>query len=195
MGSQVSYIASLLLMGLLMGVVFDIYNTVTGASKWLRWLRSTLDLAFWIVSAVAVYYVAFITDDGMLRVYTFGLLLAGWLIHRVTLHRPVVRSAFYIVRMVQAILRSVLRVLQVLTIRPIRLLCLLVIGILRVLYTVLCVLESWGFRVAEFWLRLLLVRWLLQRPLIQRFFAKCRMHWEEFCGTVSKWLLKRWGRA
>ncbi|MCL6517710.1 spore cortex biosynthesis protein YabQ, partial [Alicyclobacillus sp.] len=54
MAAQWTYLAALMACGAAMGAVFDVYNTVTGASRWFRWLRPSLDLLFWLTSALAV---------------------------------------------------------------------------------------------------------------------------------------------
>lgn len=188
--AQLGYIAVLALCGGLMGTVFDLYNTVTGASRWLRWLRPVLDLSFWMLSAVGVYYVVFVIDDGRVRLYTLILLLLGYLIYRVTFHHTVVSGAFTVVRWISALLRLVYRILNGLVFRPIRWLLSLIRGVLTRLYGVLYALENGLFWILRFWLRIL--KWPLgRRPWVlrtQTFFAT---YWEGFWTQASKWIKKR----
>lgn len=188
---QFGYIILLLLCGGLMGTVFDLYNTVTGASKWLRWLRPTLDLAFWIVSALAVYYVVFVTDDGRLRFYTFILLLLGYLLYRFSFHHTVVSSAFAIVRLIAFVVRLVYRIVDSLLLRPLRIIWLVVKGLCLRLYEFFCVVENGLFWILRFWTRILkwpvAGRWAWTAKL-QMIFAA---YWEVFWIQMSKWLKKR----
>jgi spore cortex biosynthesis protein YabQ len=195
MSSEVLYIVWLLATGFAMGFVFDVYNTVTGASKWLRWLRPTVDVAFWVVSALFVYYVLFLTDEGRVRIYTFGIILVGYGVYRSTMHRLVVRSAFAIVRVVQAVLGAVYRVVYMLTILPIVSIAKVALAVLRIVYRILCVIESCIFRLLEFWLSVLLIRWLLRLPFVQAFFSRIRGGWEEMLTAASNWLKSKWSRV
>jgi spore cortex biosynthesis protein YabQ len=195
MSEQFSYIFGLLATGLLMGMVFDIYNTVTGASKWLKWIRSTLDVAFWVASALAVFYVVFTTDDGKLRIYTYVLLATGYYMYRLTLHRTVVASAFLIVRFLHSVFRGLYSIVYTVTVRPVVALLRVVFALLKGVYSVLCVLETWIFRIVQFWLRVTLVRWILRLPFIQRIFVRFQAAWEEMWSSVSKWLRGKWERV
>jgi spore cortex biosynthesis protein YabQ len=193
MQSEVLYIVWLLATGFAMGFVFDVYNTVTGASKWLRWLRPTADLAFWVVSALVVYYVLFLTDEGRVRIYTFGIVLAGYAVYRWTIHRLVVRSAFAIVRVVQAVLRGVFRVVYTVTVLPLVAVAKVVLGVLRMVYRLLMAVETGIFRLLEFWLRVLLIRWLLRLPFVQAFLSRIQNGWEEMLTAASNWLRNKSG--
>jgi spore cortex biosynthesis protein YabQ len=186
---QVHFVVGLTLCGALMGTVFDLYNTVTGASKWLKWMRPILDLSFWVLSAVAAFYVTFVTDDGRFRVYTFGLLLLGYALYRITLHRTVVGSAFTFVSAVGATLRFLYRIIDTLMFRPLFLMFKLVRAILRSVYRILCRIEDGLFWVIRSCLKLIFLpiprRWrtLKQTP---RIFDR----WEGLWQRASNWLKK-----
>jgi spore cortex biosynthesis protein YabQ len=186
---QVHFVIGLLAFGVLMGTVFDLYNTVTGASKWLKWMRPILDLTFWVLSAVGAFYVTFVTDDGRFRLYTFGLLLLGYALYRITLHRTVVGSAFTFVRAVGAILRFLYRIIDTLIFRPLFLMFKLVRAILRSVYRILCRIEDGLFWVIRSCLKLIFLpvprRWrtLKKTP---RIFEQ----WEGLWKRASNWLKK-----
>lgn len=184
---QFKYIAALLLVGWVMGTVFDIYNTVTGSSKWLRWLRPTLDIAFWAASAVGVYYVVFLTDDGRIRIYTYLLLLLGYVLYRAVLHHKVVASAFAIVRVLQRLFRMVYQVIYVLTVRPMLVLWRGVSWAARMVYRVLQMLEDALFWVLGFWLKVLV--WPFRRSMRQSTFQTIILErWEGLWNRASNWL-------
>lgn len=184
---QFRYIAALLLAGWVMGTVFDIYNTVTGSSKWLRWLRPTLDIVFWIASAAGVYYVVFLTDAGRLRIYTFVLLLAGYALYRAVLHHKVVASAFAIVRVLQRVLGLVYRVVYVLTIRPLIALWRAVSFAARLVYRFLQFVEDTLFWVLGFWFKVL--AWPVKRGMRGSTFPENLLsRWEGLWERASNWL-------
>ncbi|MCL6626617.1 spore cortex biosynthesis protein YabQ [Alicyclobacillus shizuokensis] len=188
--NPVSYMEWLLVCGGLMGAVFDIYNTVLASSRWLRWLRPVLDLAFWLVAAAVVFYVTFVTDFGRFRVYTFALLLIGWLVYRVTLHHTVVSSAFAIMRMVRAVALFFAKMVDWLLLRPLRFLLLTVWVVLTRLYWLLCQVENGLFWVVRFWLSIL--AWPLRGPWQHSaaLRGQIRARWEGIWERASNWILR-----
>ncbi|WP_054968386.1 spore cortex biosynthesis protein YabQ [Alicyclobacillus ferrooxydans] len=191
MTAQGMYILVLVTVGALMGIVFDVYNTVTGAAKWFRWLRPVLDIAFWVVSAATVYYTALQMDSGRLRIYTFLLILAGYLLYRMLLHATVVASAFRIVRFTQRVVRAFARVLEVLLWRPLRFILRLLAALAQGLYKIGCKLESSLF----FLLRVIVIRviwpWLSRIPGIRTSFEWLSKVWKEFWDRASNWVQAR----
>lgn len=184
------YLGALVALAWMMGCVFDIYNTVTSSSKWLRWLQPLLDLSFWLVSAGAVFYATYVTDHGRLRVYTFLVLLLGYGLYRILAHRLVVRAAFGVVRLVAGMLRLFFRIINVLVVRPIRLICRMIAWIFKLAYRAGCGIENLTVTVVRFILsiisrplsgpfrRIASVPWLLQMSI----------RWEGIWATASKWL-------
>lgn len=158
---QIQSVLALIVAAWVLGAVFDVYNTVTGASKWLRWIRPVLDVVFWIAAAAAVFFVMFTTDDGRLRIYTFLILAVGYVLYRVFFHHRVVHSAFRVVRIVGAALRSVARVVYATLIWPLWMLLRIVTATLRQLYRLMCRLEDVLFSALAFLLKLsmFLTRW------------------------------------
>lgn len=195
MTNQWLYIVTLMSAGAAMGTVFDVYNTVTGASRWLRWLRPTLDLLFWAASAVLTYLCVFTLDNGRLRLYTFCLLAAGYVFYRMTLHRRVVGSAFTIIRSIEAVLRAAFRVITVLTIRPLMTAWRIVVSLAKTAYHILCILEDVVFWVLRFWLRLSMLPRLARAPRVQAVWRRISGRWEEIIRMASKWLKTKMERV
>ncbi|MCL6548716.1 MAG: spore cortex biosynthesis protein YabQ [Alicyclobacillus sp.] len=182
---QFAYIAGMCACAWAMGACFDVYNTVTGSSKWLRWLRPVLDIAFWLASAACVYFVVYRTNHGQLRAYTFPLLAGGYALYAALLHRRVVASAFAFVRFWGAVFRWLYRVLDVVLLRPLRWLFRFVWFLLYQLYRLLCLAEDGLFWVIRFWTGLLSVPfrpvWAKAEPLRTRW----RAGWEGIWAWAS----------
>ncbi|QSO47941.1 spore cortex biosynthesis protein YabQ [Alicyclobacillus mengziensis] len=191
MTQQWLYIVALALVGAVMGTVFDVYNTVTSAAKWFRWLRPVLDVVFWALSAFVVYYVALRMDSGRLRIYTFILLVIGYGLYRVMFHATVVASAFRIVRFTQGILRAVARVLDVLVWRPIQMLLRILTRALSGLYQLGCKLESLLFWVLRGVILRVLWRWLGRIPQMERSFLLVGRVWKDFWDRTSNYVRAR----
>lgn len=191
---SLQYVLVLLLAAWVMGAVFDIYNTVTGASKWLRWLRPMLDVCFWTGSAAFVFYLTYLTDDGRWRLYTIVLLVAGYVMYRWLAHQQVVGSAFAVVRVIAGVLRAAYAVFATVVLRPVRLLQRLLVAVFRRLYRLMCWLEDGLFWLLRFWGRLL--TWPLARPWRQTSPVRERIsrQWEGLWDAASKWLRRAFER-
>ncbi len=179
------YIIGLVFCAFCMGFVFDVYNTVTGASKWLRWLRPGLDVLFWVLSACFVYYVTFLTSGGKLRLYTVLLLLIGYGLYFVILHRLVEGIAFTVLTVLGAIIRFVVRVLNAIVFRP-------VLFFMKVVWWLVSRLYDLGVWTEDLFVSLLSLiarivwmpfrRFLPHNTKWQQFIAK---RWEDFWVRLS----------
>lgn len=182
---SVRYIIGLVFCAFCMGFVFDVYNTVTGASKWLRWLRPALDILFWVLGAGFVYYVTFLTSGGKLRLYTAVLLVIGYGLYFVILHRLVVSIAFTVLTVLARVIRFVIRVLDVLVFRPVRLSLKVVWWVVSRLYQLGVWLEN---SLVSFVAMIGRILWMPIRAVMphntkaEQFIAT---HWEEFWVRLS----------
>lgn len=140
--TNAGYVVWMLIAGWCMGSVFDFYSTVTGATRYLRWLRPILDLFFWIASGLAVYYLTFITIQGEFRMYTFLLICVGYLVYRAVFRRVVTRSAFAIVRFVKALILFFGRFFYRLIGIPVLTFVRAVFALVRIVYVIGCRLEN-----------------------------------------------------
>ena len=187
MAAQMEYLFWLLGLGAILGAVFDLYNTVIHPD-WLKWLRSLVDVLFWVAAAVGVYVVAFVHDNGKIRIHTFALLGVGFIIYRLTLHDSVVRSAFLVVRLLNVCYRFAAGLVRVFVIVPLHVLWTGFTRALGAIYWLGCKLED-------------IAVWLLQQtwhfsfgivvkksPWMQKFIDEVRNNWEEFGMMASNWL-------
>lgn len=193
---QYQYILYLLGFGAFMGTVYDVYNTVSGSSRWLRWLRPVLDLAFWCLSAVTVYYITFLTDDGRFRLYTFALLLIGYLIYRILLHHAVVGSAFAVVRVVRTLLIALGRLANAIVFQPVRFILSVIWSIAGQVYVLLRRIEDLAVWILRFWIRILFFPFRGFIPRLgqdrgKSFFNKFMDKWEGMWTDLSNWI-KTW---
>jgi spore cortex biosynthesis protein YabQ len=188
MESQFLYILVLMAVGVALGTVFDFYNTVSSAARWLRWIRPTLDIAFWVAAATLLYGAVFYLDNGRLRLYTFALVAVGYVLYRLTIHHQVVGSAFAILKAVEAFMRAVYRLVYSLTIRPLLVVWKLCVTVFMILYKILCAMENWVFWVIGFWCRIIFLPRFLEISWVHRVRTIIYGHWEEICAQASKWL-------
>jgi spore cortex biosynthesis protein YabQ len=189
--SPANYMILMLASGMIMGVVFDIYNTVTSSAKWLRFLRSILDIVFFAVSAFVVFRVSLITDNGRFRLYTLGLLLIGYMVYGVLLHRAVVASSHAIVRFVRNLLLGLWKLFVFVVINPIRLVWRLVRVLLTLLYRILCKVEdlvSWCLALVS---KIVLFPFRSYSKIFAGHTAKLKAYEEGIWLHLSNWLKRR----
>ena len=132
--NPLQYVFLLLCGGAILGSLFDVYNTATGVSKWLRWLRPLLDVAFWLIAAGIVFRISLATDSGIFRIYTFILLAIGFGLYAMTLRKMVIASALHVVHFVGEIIRWIWCVLYRLFIWPLIVLGKTCISLLKLFY-------------------------------------------------------------
>jgi spore cortex biosynthesis protein YabQ len=69
---------SMIGMGALFGATLDTYNRFLNRSQRRRWLVFLNDLLFWVLQALAIFYILFSVNFGELRFYIFIALLCGF---------------------------------------------------------------------------------------------------------------------
>lgn len=187
---QIRSVLELVTAAALLGAVFDVYNTVTGASRWLRWLRPVVDLLFWLMAGIVVFFVLFTTDEGRLRLYTFPLLLIGYLLYRLWFHQRVVHSAFLVVRIVQAMLRFCWRLVYAVVLWPMKQVGLGLRFILLLVYRVFCKAEDGMFWVLAFWWKAVCFPFRRWTGPLEQILGKLNGGWEGILEQVSKWITR-----
>ncbi|GMA57114.1 hypothetical protein GCM10025858_16170 [Alicyclobacillus sacchari] len=182
-----TYVVWMVLCGMAMGATFDFYNTITGASRWLRRLRPLFDLAFWLVAAVVVYVCTYRTISGTFRIWTFLLLVAGYTLYRLLLRRWVVGSAFAILHVMRVVVVIFGRALYMLFGLPARWAWRLLSGLAKLLYGLGCRLED---AIAKLlFIILLVLTFPIRRYVGKEGWRKKLLQWqEEFWHLTAKWL-------
>ncbi len=184
------YILLMLLCGVGMGVVFDIYNTLIYTTRWLRKVLSVLDITFFILAAIVVYQLSLVTDNGKLRLYTFAFLVIGYVIYRATFHHTVIASAQVFFRLVHLIVQTFYKVIRTLIFTP-------SLWVLRLVSVLLQLLYHVGRQVEDVlcWC-LALLFCILRIPfhgylkIFSRIVNKLHPYQEGIWSRVSNWLKK-----
>lgn len=189
--TNASYVMWMIVCGIGMGTVFDFYNTIMGAIRFIRPLRAVVDLLYWTISGLVVYFFTYRTISGSFRIWTFLLLIVGYLVYRVALRRVVIGSAFVVLAMMRRIVLGIARILYRLIGIPLILCWRLVFAILRFLYAVGRAMEDVVARMIVFIMMILLfpVRRYLKPDLPWR--KKLENMEKGFWNWVSKVLQKK----
>jgi spore cortex biosynthesis protein YabQ len=184
------YVLAMMFCGWLLGTVFDFYNTVTGSAKWLRWLRPVLDLTFWIAGAVVVFRFSLMTDEGRLRLYTFGLIGIGYLLYAWIAKRFIVGSALAVVQFIRGMVLFIWHGIQILVFQPVLTIIRLVFRCLQVFYQLGLRLENVGSWLIRKLLKIVLFPLTPTLRLLQPWFEKISNYQEGIWTQLSNWLKK-----
>jgi spore cortex biosynthesis protein YabQ len=140
------------LSGIALGVVYDTYRVVCGQLRASRWILSLLDLLYWVFATVFVFRVLYYSNQGELRVFVFFGLILGTLFYFWIISSITVRFVVWLIKVIKALIRFVLRCVHIFIIIP-----------LRVFHRLLIILLGFVTAIAIFIYRIVLQMF---RPLV-----------------------------
>lgn len=198
--------------GALIGAVYDVYRTILKEWKYLRWMSSILDFAFWIFALILVIWMLQWANNGDIRLYVFLLLLIGLGLYRLLLRKLVIGSTVRLVLAITFALKMIYRLFLLLVVTPLLWVLQLVMGILRMFDRLAEVLEKvilWPFKPllnTIAWIGRQLYRWTIEpliepvvRPVqrtfrkwmqpVHKFIQTTRQKWKGFLHRVANWLV------
>jgi spore cortex biosynthesis protein YabQ len=109
----------MLLGGLSLGGLFDLYRVLASQLKAPRYSYYLLDLVFWLVGTWLVFKLLYISNLGQVRMFIFIGLLIGIGIYFLMLSRTVIQIILWMIRFVRALLRIGKRIIEIFIITPI----------------------------------------------------------------------------
>lgn len=108
--------------GIGMGILFDGYRVVSSELKFPRWTLSLLDLAYWIVSAILVFRMLYVSNSGEVRAYVFIGLAAGALLYYWLFSHFTTALTKWMIKAVKRLIAVVKHVFHFMFIKPLLLL-------------------------------------------------------------------------
>lgn len=125
-------IAIMLLSGAGMGVLFDSYRVVADHFKFPKWSISTLDMLYWLTSAVIVFRLLYLSNYGEVRGYVYLGLVLGIIIYAFLLSNIYSKIVVLIISIIQHIVRVIMKVFAILIISPLKMLYKFVIFCIKI---------------------------------------------------------------
>jgi spore cortex biosynthesis protein YabQ len=187
--------------GAVLGAVYDVYRTILAEWKYLRFLGSILDFAFWIFALLLVLWSIHWANDGDVRLYVFLVMLIGFGLYRLLLRKIVVGSTVGVVKTITYLLKVLGRFLYLTMIVPLLWLWTLFLMLVRGIDRFAGVLERillWPFGPllgALEWTGRQLYRWTilpLVEPVlkpVQKFIERVKQKWRGILRSVANWLV------
>jgi len=155
----------MLLGGLSLGGLFDLYRVLASQLRAPRYAYYLLDLVFWLVGTLLIFKLLYVSNLGQVRMFVFLGLLIGVALYFLWFSRAVIRIILWMIRFVRALIRAGKRMIEIFIITPVIWLYRAVIVILGFLLTTAIFLFKIVVQLIYPVWRLLL--WLI-KPLILR---------------------------
>ncbi|MGM9986997.1 MAG: spore cortex biosynthesis protein YabQ [Bacillaceae bacterium] len=117
-------------MGTVIGISFDTYNRFLRRPKRWNFIVFGLDILFWIVQALASFFVMMKVNSGELRFYLYLALLLGYATYQALFKQLYIKVLEWIILSIVRVYRFSIRIGHFIFIKPIILLVTVVIAIL-----------------------------------------------------------------
>ncbi|PSL42263.1 spore cortex biosynthesis protein YabQ [Salsuginibacillus halophilus] len=129
--------------GVMVGAGIDIYQRLTPHERRFRWHRLVLDMLFWIVQGLFVFYILLQVNDGEMRVYVIGALLLGWVLYQKVLQSTVLRWLEFGIRLFNGCLRLIHNTLNLLLWRPLQFILQVIIDFVMIVVRTVARISTW----------------------------------------------------
>ncbi|MBB6451550.1 spore cortex biosynthesis protein YabQ [Geomicrobium halophilum] len=110
---------AMMIAGSMIAVQLDVYQRCLPDKARSKWPQAFLDLCFWIVQAMLVFYVLYIMNDGDFRFYIFLAIILGFFVYWQTVRPLFLRLLEVILKVVDHIYRIVLKIFYLFLLIPV----------------------------------------------------------------------------
>ncbi|MFS1510838.1 spore cortex biosynthesis protein YabQ [Chengkuizengella sp. SCS-71B] len=179
LSSQFISLLTMIISGMMLGIIYDIYRVVASQFHFRRWLISSLDIVYWILSTLFVFRMLYLSNSGEVRLYVFLGLTLGIFFHYVYFSPLTIKIVILMIGWMKALIRFVKKLFSIIIIIPLKMIyrcTLILLGIIMAISIFLC----------KFMLQLLYPIWRVLNWLLKPFKA-----------NILKWLhpiIKRFTR-
>ncbi|WP_240421487.1 spore cortex biosynthesis protein YabQ [Paenibacillus periandrae] len=119
---QFATMGTMLLGGLSLGGLFDLYRVLAHHLRATRYAYYVLDLVFWIIGTLLIFKLLYDINWGQVRMFIFIGLLAGVVIYFWLFSGILIKCLQFLIRMVKIVIHWVVQLVNILLIRPVVLL-------------------------------------------------------------------------
>lgn len=99
--------------GALVSFIFDLFRIKRRTIKTGRVLTVIEDLLYWLIVSLVMFSIIYLTNDGIIRGYTFIGVFLGVLIYLVGLSPVVIKSSLYVINVAVKIFRKLVWVVSI----------------------------------------------------------------------------------
>jgi spore cortex biosynthesis protein YabQ len=180
----------MLLGGLSLGGMFDLYRVLASQLKAPRYAYYLLDLVFWLIGTLLVFKLLYASNLGQVRMFIFVGLLLGIGVYFLLFSQTVIQLILWMIRVVRAMIRIGKRMVEIFIITP-------VVWLYRATVLFLGFLWAVAIFLYKIMLQLLypvwkLILWLF-KPLIRQIRIPVRI--KQLGQTISSFIRRFFGRT
>lgn len=187
-------IGAMILCGLGMGTVFDIYRAASLRLRFRRWMFPLLDLIYWIAATLIVFRILIGVNHGEVRIYVFLGLGIGVTAYFGLFSQAVLRTAGWLFDMLRKLALLLWRTVRVLLIIPVQWIVRTLAVLLDAIFVVTAAVLLWLLKLLLrplaplgrwLWDRLLPVRrrFIIFREMFQRVRDRVKEVWHVLRGS------------
>jgi spore cortex biosynthesis protein YabQ len=179
-------IASMMMCGLAMGTVFDVYRVASHRFHVARWLLPALDVVYWAAATLGVFSILLGSNEGEVRMYVFLGLGIGVTGYFGLFSHWVVKLSGKLIDIVKALFRSLWKMINILLLIPFLWVVRLLAKLLDILFVITAAILLWLGKLLLkpilvlgrwAWTRLLPVRRRFQ-PIV-RTYIRVKEYWRQ----------------
>ncbi|MFC5714465.1 spore cortex biosynthesis protein YabQ [Thalassorhabdus alkalitolerans] len=153
----------MVLMGTAVGMNLDLYHRFLGKERYFSWRRALLDVLFWVVQALLIFYFLLHANEGEMRIYVFLALLFGFYFYRLWGREVFMSTVEKVITFVKHLLRICKQIITLTVFKPVKFILKVLVSLGMIGITTLCSIAIGIFRVIIFPLR-----WLAS-PIVSLF--------------------------
>jgi len=187
---------TMILGGFYLGIALDTFRRFS--MYWRRpvWLLYTMEVLFWLMQTIILFYLLFTANQGEIRVYIYAATLLGFAAYQALAKKIYKRLLEHLIQIISAIIHFIANIIRILIIVPIK-------GLITIVLAILLFLIQAILTILQFLLKVLFlpfkwifaIIWRLLPKSAKKFVHKCgRLYstMRESCIKVLKWIkLKR----
>lgn len=137
LSTQFITITSMMLSGVYLGASYHTFKRMERLWKSSIIWKYVLELLFWLVQAIILYFVLFLVNEGILRLYIFVAVLCGYAMFKSLFEQAFNRMVDLIIRIVLRIYRFIYRIVELIIVKPVVFIVSLVVVCITKIFTTL----------------------------------------------------------
>lgn len=180
-------LATMLMSGVGMGVLFDSYRVVSSELKFPRWTLSLIDLIYWIASAIVVFRMLYVSNSGEVRAYVFVGLAIGFLFYYWLFSKITTKMTLWLIKAIKWCIQIIVNIFHIIVIKPILIIWVVLLYIMKLGSKITIGIGKLVLQLLRPILKLVL--WILS-PLTKPLVRWLKPYWEK--SNISTNLAKMW---
>lgn len=126
-GNQTYLFMVFTLVGIAIGVIFDLFRILRKAFKTKDFVTYIEDVLFWIITGIIIIYAMYVFSDGELRFFMIIGIVLGTAMYMLTISKYVIKVSVFIINIIKRIIifpiKIIINMTKKLIFRPIVVIC------------------------------------------------------------------------